>query len=87
MPSRATPPEVNEEGWPRIVRSVLSRAGKTEADVDLWLWTQVNLSTIRAVMDRLQQPMEVSNLLWQRIQQVFSIIHQPHNAPLWAGIT
>lgn len=51
------PASVNEQGWPRIVRSVLAAAGKTEADVDHWLWTQVNRSTIVMVMDKLQQPM------------------------------
>ena len=52
------PASVNEEGWPRIARSVLGRAGRAERDVDLWLWTQVNLSTIREVMGRLGQPLE-----------------------------
>jgi 3-oxoacyl-[acyl-carrier-protein] synthase-3 len=52
------PKEVNEQGWPRIARSVLARAGATVEEVDLWLWTQVNLSTIRLVMERLQVPME-----------------------------
>ena len=52
------PKEVNEEGWPRIVRSVLRRAGRGVGEVDLWLWTQVNLSTIRAVMASLGEPME-----------------------------
>ncbi|MDB4949889.1 MAG: acyl-carrier-protein synthase [Gemmatimonadetes bacterium] len=47
------PKEVNEEGWPRIARSVLERAGATVDEVDLWLWTQVNRSTIEVVMDRL----------------------------------
>jgi 3-oxoacyl-[acyl-carrier-protein] synthase-3 len=61
------PPEVNEEGWPRIVRSVLERIGKSETDVDLWLWTQVNLSTIRAVMDRLQQPMSKAHTVMQTV--------------------
>jgi 3-oxoacyl-[acyl-carrier-protein] synthase-3 len=52
------PKEVNEEGWPRIARSVLGRAGKTVEDVDLWLWTQVNRSTIEVVMGRLGVGME-----------------------------
>ncbi|CAN5624932.1 ketoacyl-ACP synthase III [soil metagenome] len=51
------PREVNEHGWPRIVRSVLQRAGKSVSDVDLWLWTQVNRSTIEAVMSGLGEPM------------------------------
>ena len=51
------PKEVNEEGWPRIARSVLSRIGRDVEDVRLWLWTQVNLSTIRLVMQTLDVPM------------------------------
>jgi 3-oxoacyl-[acyl-carrier-protein] synthase-3 len=55
---RKYPKEVNEEGWPRIVRSVLGRIGKDVGDVDLWLWTQVNRSTIQVVMERLGEPMD-----------------------------
>jgi 3-oxoacyl-[acyl-carrier-protein] synthase-3 len=51
------PASVNEEGWPRIVRSVLGRIDATPDDVDLWLWTQVNRSTIVQVMETLAQPM------------------------------
>ena len=51
------PREVNEQGWPRIARSVLRRIGRDVDDVSLWLWTQVNLSTIRIVMDALGVPM------------------------------
>lgn len=61
------PKEVNEEGWPRIVRSVLNRIGKTEADVNLWLWTQVNLSTIRIVMAKLAQPVERAHTIMDRV--------------------
>ncbi len=57
------PKEVNEEGWPRLVRSLLSRLGRSPDDVALWLWTQVNLSTIRAVMERLRQPMEKTHTI------------------------
>ncbi|MEP7382135.1 MAG: ketoacyl-ACP synthase III [Gemmatimonadota bacterium] len=51
------PKEINEEGWPRIVRSVLARAGRSVDEVALWLWTQVNRSTIEVVMARLGVPM------------------------------
>ncbi len=51
------PASVNEEGWPRIVRSVLGRLGKSERDVDHWMWTQVNRSSIVAVMTTLGEPM------------------------------
>jgi hypothetical protein len=45
-----SPASVNQQGWPRIVRSVRGRIGETPADVDLWRWTQVNRSTIDTVM-------------------------------------
>jgi 3-oxoacyl-[acyl-carrier-protein] synthase-3 len=54
---RKYPAAVNEQGWPRIVRSVLAQAGLTPDDVQLWLWTQVNRSTIVQVMDTLGRPM------------------------------
>jgi 3-oxoacyl-[acyl-carrier-protein] synthase-3 len=57
------PKEVNEDGWPRIARSVLARAGKDVQDVDLWLWTQVNLSTIRIVMETLGVSMEKAHTI------------------------
>jgi 3-oxoacyl-[acyl-carrier-protein] synthase-3 len=44
------PPEVNIIGWPKIVNEVLGKCGLTPNDVDMFLWTQVNLSTIRLVM-------------------------------------
>ncbi len=52
------PKEVNEDGWPQLARSVLARIDRQVNDVALWLWTQVNLSTIRVVMDKLGVPME-----------------------------
>ncbi len=52
------PASVNEEGWPRIANSVLGRIGKATSDVDLWLWTQVNLSTIKSVMATIGEPMK-----------------------------
>ena len=60
------PAVINEEGWPRIVRSVLGRLGREVPDVDLWLWTQVNLSTIRMVMDRLDEPMSKAHTIMHK---------------------
>jgi len=60
------PPEVNEEGWPAIVRELLGREGRSPEDVDLYLFTQVNLSTIRAVMERLGQPMEKAHTVMEK---------------------
>jgi 3-oxoacyl-[acyl-carrier-protein] synthase-3 len=51
------PSEVNTEGWPAIVRDVLAKAGLTLDEVPLFLFTQVNLSTIKEVMANLDLPM------------------------------
>ena len=60
------PREVNEVGWPRIATSVLGRIGRTTSDVDHWLWTQVNLSTIRDVMSALGEPMHKAHTIMEK---------------------
>ncbi|MDQ3080637.1 MAG: hypothetical protein M3R07_00295 [Gemmatimonadota bacterium] len=60
------PREVNEVGWPRIARWVRARIGRNETDVDMWLWTQANLPTIRAVMNTLGQPMEKAQTVMRK---------------------
>jgi 3-oxoacyl-[acyl-carrier-protein] synthase III len=57
------PASINEEGWPRLARSVLARAGSDPQDVSLWLWTQVNRSSIVAAMSRLEVPLERAHLV------------------------
>jgi 3-oxoacyl-[acyl-carrier-protein] synthase-3 len=59
------PPEVNIEGWPRIIREVLQKSGLTLADIGLFLFTQVNLSTIKEVMRILDLPMERTHTIMQ----------------------
>jgi 3-oxoacyl-[acyl-carrier-protein] synthase-3 len=48
--AKKVPAEVNIEGWQKIVNLIVGRAGLTLDDISLFLWTQVNLSTIRIVM-------------------------------------
>ena len=60
------PKEVNEVGWPRIANSVLDRIGRTPPEVDHWLWTQVNLSTIRDVMSTLGEPMRKAHTVMEK---------------------
>jgi 3-oxoacyl-[acyl-carrier-protein] synthase III len=60
------PKSINEQGWPRLVRSVLTGLGKDVADVDLWLWTQVNRSTIEVVMDGLGLTMEGTHTVMEK---------------------
>jgi 3-oxoacyl-[acyl-carrier-protein] synthase-3 len=60
------PAEVNTEGWPAIVGDVLAKASLTVQDVKLFLFTQVNLSTIKEVMSKLELPMERTHTIMQK---------------------
>lgn len=61
--AKRTPPEINFEGWQRIVKELLEREDLTLDDINLFLWTQVNLSTIKAVMEALDQPFEKTHTI------------------------
>jgi 3-oxoacyl-[acyl-carrier-protein] synthase-3 len=60
------PPEVNLEGWPGIIQDVLDKCGMRHEDVCLYLFTQVNLSTIKEVMRRFQLPMSRTHTVMQK---------------------
>lgn len=60
------PPEVNIEGWPRIIRDVLGKCDLTLDDIVLFLFTQVNVSTIKEVMKILDLPMERTHTIMQK---------------------
>ncbi len=64
--ARKYPPEVNIEGWPKIVREVLGKSDLTVDDIALFLFTQVNLSTIKEVMKTLDVPMERTHTVMQK---------------------
>ena len=60
------PPEVNIEGWPRIVGEVLAKCNLELDDIALLLFTQVNLSTIKEVMKILNVPMERTHTVMEK---------------------
>ena len=64
--AKRTPPEINLEGWRSIVKEILERANLTLDDGSLFLWTQVNLSTIKEVMAALDLPMERTHTIMDK---------------------
>jgi 3-oxoacyl-[acyl-carrier-protein] synthase-3 len=60
------PVEVNLEGWPSIISDVLSKCRLTRDDIKLFLFTQVNLSTIKEVMKILDLPMSRTHTIMQK---------------------
>lgn len=54
---RKFPATFNTEHWPRLVRQVVAKAGLTPDDIDFYLFTQLNLNTIKLIMALLEQPL------------------------------
>ncbi len=52
------PPEINHDGWPRLVRRVADAGGFAVGDVDLFIFTQVRKPSIGVVMEALGVPVE-----------------------------
>lgn len=51
------PPEINHEGWPRLVRKLSSDNGFAVADIDFIIFTQVRKPSIELVMHDLGLPL------------------------------
>lgn len=50
------PKTFNTEYWPKLIQGALDKAGLKLGDIDLFLFTQLNLRTIEAMMELLGQP-------------------------------
>jgi 3-oxoacyl-[acyl-carrier-protein] synthase III len=60
------PPEVNNEGWPKLVRKVAENGGFAVEDIDFIVFTQVRKPTIELVMETLGLPMEKTHTVMER---------------------
>lgn len=56
------PKTFNTEYWPKLIEGALKKANLTYDDVDLYLFTQLNLRTIEYMMELLDQP--ISKTHW-----------------------
>jgi 3-oxoacyl-[acyl-carrier-protein] synthase-3 len=59
------PPEINHEGWPRLVRKLASNCGFALADIDFIIFTQVRKPSIELVMADLGLPMEKTHTVME----------------------
>jgi 3-oxoacyl-[acyl-carrier-protein] synthase-3 len=59
------PPEINDQGWPRLARRLADSAGFCISDVDLAIFTQVRKPTIELVMQDLGLPMERTHTIME----------------------
>jgi 3-oxoacyl-[acyl-carrier-protein] synthase-3 len=60
------PPEINNDGWPRIVRKVAENGGFAVEDIDFVIFTQVRKPTIELVMQNLGLPMSKTHTVMEQ---------------------
>jgi 3-oxoacyl-[acyl-carrier-protein] synthase-3 len=60
------PPEVNDQGWPTLVRRLAAENGFALDEVDLALFTQVRKTTIHTVLDELGMPREKGHTVMEK---------------------
>jgi 3-oxoacyl-[acyl-carrier-protein] synthase-3 len=60
------PPEINNDGWPRLVRKVAENGGFAVQQVDFVIFTQVRRPTIELVMQNLGLPMEKTHTIMEQ---------------------
>lgn len=59
------PPEVNHEGWPKLVRQLTDRGNFSMEDIDMTIFTQVRLPSIKLVMEDLGIPLEKTHWIME----------------------
>lgn len=59
------PPEINHEGWPRLVRKLAAGCGFALSDIDFIIFTQVRKPSIELVMADLGLPMEKTHTIME----------------------
>jgi 3-oxoacyl-[acyl-carrier-protein] synthase III len=60
------PPEVNDEGWPYLVRRLADENGFALDDIDLAIFTQVRKTTIHGVLDGLGIPRDKGHYIMHK---------------------
>lgn len=61
------PPEINNEGWPLLVRQVAKNGGFAVDDIDFLIFTQVRKPTIELVMKDLGLPMCKTHMIMETV--------------------
>ncbi len=63
---RKFPATFNTDNWPPLIHATLAKAGLTLDDVDLFVFTQLNLRTIEATMQVLDQPLSKTHWIMDK---------------------
>ncbi len=60
------PPEINDEGWAKLVRKLASENGFAISEIDFLVFTQVRKPTIELVMSNLGLPMSKTHTIMEK---------------------
>jgi len=60
------PPELNATYWPLLIREVVDQAGRSVDEIDRIYLTQINVNTIKHVMNELELPLERTNWIMDK---------------------
>jgi 3-oxoacyl-[acyl-carrier-protein] synthase-3 len=60
------PPEINHDGWPKVVRMLAANGGFEIADIDLAIFTQVRKPSIELVMDDVGIPRDRTHTVMEK---------------------
>lgn len=60
------PAEINNSGWPRVVRDLCANGGFGVEDIDFVIFTQVRKGTIELVMNDLGLPLEKTHMVMEK---------------------
>lgn len=63
---RKFPATFNSDHWPPLIRATVAKAGLAIDDIDLFIFTQLNLRTIEFMMDNLGQPISKTHTIMDK---------------------
>lgn len=64
--ARRFPPDFNATHWPQLVQTVIEDAGYDISDIDRIYFTQININTIKQVMQTLELPLEKTHWIMDK---------------------
>ena len=63
---RRFPATFNSENWPALIKDTVKQANLTLDEIDFYLFTQLNLNTIKMIMDILEQPLQKTHWIMDK---------------------
>jgi 3-oxoacyl-[acyl-carrier-protein] synthase III len=63
---RKFPATFNSDNWPPLIEETAAKAGLTLDEIDFYLFTQLNLNTIKMIMEITKQPLEKTHWIMDK---------------------